>query len=154
MRELEQRDSQPPAELTHNYMYEYRGIWADGARAHIQVYEGGGRPPVVIATEPNDNEGTSVTNAVEYLAADLLLAHFPTRQYEAIPMLFVEHYPERTSGREKIEETFDLVRFSFWRPKDVRVGGVWRKALPDPDWERIDRAQVERWIGGPLRHAK
>lgn len=146
-------DTRPPLTLTHDYLYEYRGIWSNDARAHIQVYEGA-RPPVVIATEPTDNPGTSVTNAIELLGAELLLAHFPTRQYEAIPMRFVEHYPERTNGRETVAETFDSVRFPMWRPKDVLVGGVWRKSLGEPQWESIDRVQVERWIGGPIRRGK
>ncbi len=51
---------------THDYTYEYRGIWRDGGRCRIEIYapEAGeaGCRPVIVATERDDNAGSSVTN--------------------------------------------------------------------------------------------
>ena len=59
---------------THDYTHEYRGIWRDGGRCRIEVYElGPGEPgrPAIVCSELADNDNSSVTNMAEYLAARL-----------------------------------------------------------------------------------
>src|SRR5258705_905553 len=85
----------PPLRKTHDYPYEYRGLWADHAMVRIRIYDLEYGRPVVIATEPPDNPGTSVTNMVEYLAAEILERHFGRPIDEGERPIFIEHYPPR-----------------------------------------------------------
>src|SRR5207237_1033796 len=121
--------------------------WTDGARVRIRIYDGGHARPVVIATEPNDNHGTSVTNMAEYLAAEVLQQHFRDPQDARRQPLFIEHYPPRTYGNTTRYETFDLVTFALAEPRAVRVGGIWRLSLGAPSWRHLDKQQVERLVG-------
>jgi hypothetical protein len=79
-----------------------------------------GDAPVVLVSELANNPGTSVTNSLEQIAAEVTDALTPTRV-----RVFVEHYPpECTGGRE---ETFDLVVFAHHQVRDVMRDGIWRK---------------------------
>jgi hypothetical protein len=132
----------------HDYLYEYRGLWANGARVRVRIYDASGVRPVVIATEPDDNPGASVTNMIEFLSAELVEQHFRDPSYTARTPIFIEHYPPRPARRR--DETFDLVQFPLTQPKPVLVGGIWRLSLGDPAWSGLTRAQVERFIGQPF----
>jgi len=61
---------------THDYTHRYRGIWHGDGRCRIAVYapEAGEaeRRPVIVASELDENEGASVTNMAEYLAAEVV----------------------------------------------------------------------------------
>jgi hypothetical protein len=57
---------------THDYTHRYRGYWSDGGRCRIRSYHEDGRAPVVICSQLPDNDNTSVTNIVEYLAAEII----------------------------------------------------------------------------------
>jgi len=61
---------------THDDIHHYRGLWRDGGRCRIEVYapEAGDadRHPVIVASERDDNAGSSVTNMAEYLAAEVV----------------------------------------------------------------------------------
>ena len=46
-----------------------------GGRCRIRIYEEAGELPVVLCTELPDNEGTSITNAAEQIAAEVLANH-------------------------------------------------------------------------------
>jgi len=74
---------------THDYVHRYRGYWTDGGRCRIRIYQEEGRSPVVICSQLQDNENTSVTNMAEYLAAEVMKKHgLP------MPLTWIEHYPE------------------------------------------------------------
>jgi hypothetical protein len=74
---------------THDYIHRYRGYWSDGGKCHIRIYEEYGQIPVVICSQPLDNDNTSVTNMAEYLAAEVIKERsLPT------PLIRIEHYPE------------------------------------------------------------
>jgi len=145
-----ERHPRSPLRKTHDYLYEYRGLWTDDARVHVRIYDAVRVRPVVIATEPHDNPGTSVTNMIEYLAAELVDQHFRDSLYEGRPPIFVEHYPPRQYAKERIDETFDFVEFPLTQPKPVLVGGIWRLSLGDPIWRPGDKQQVEALIGQRL----
>lgn len=88
---------------THDYIHHYRGYWSDGGKCRIRIYQEDGHTPVVICSQPPDNENTSVTNIVEYLAAEIINEHgLPT------PLIWIEHYPEHEG---EVEE-YSLVKFS------------------------------------------
>jgi hypothetical protein len=66
---------------TYDYVHHYRGYWSDGGRCRIRIYREEGHAPVVICSQLQDNENTSVTNMAEYLAAEVIkersLPHTP-----------------------------------------------------------------------------
>ena len=98
-------------------------------------------PAVALFTEAHNNEGTSVTNRIEYLA---------TSVWEYLgkpekPPVVIENYPNRgfyNSVRDKWQfpESFDLVEF------DRQPDGSFEK----PRWRRIPRAEAENLIGQSL----
>jgi hypothetical protein len=55
---------------THDYIHYYRGYWSEGGRCRIRIYQGEGKPPVVVCSQLPDNANTPVTNTTEYLAAE------------------------------------------------------------------------------------
>jgi hypothetical protein len=70
--------------------------------------------PVVICSELPTNEGASVTNIAEQLAAEVIRYHrLPA------PVVWIEHHPPITT--DSFTETFDLVVFSSY---EVRERGV------------------------------
>jgi hypothetical protein len=101
---------------THDYIHYYRGYWSEGGKCRIRIYREDGQPPMVICSQPPDNDNTSVTNMAEYLAAEVMEEHkLPT------PLVWIEHYPEHMG---KIGE-YSLVRFSSWESTEVCLGSVW-----------------------------
>ena len=129
----------------------------------VRVYaatQASGGLPVVILTEPNNNPGPSVTNALQRLAAEVVRSYLPQQDGAEPPCVLVEHYPDRQPrGRAAryhdpfFGETFDLVTFASWR--------LARRGMPatrlrlehvaaEPQWQQVDRAEVERLVGGEL----
>ncbi len=100
---------------------------------------------VVVLTELPDNPGQSVTNAVEQLAGEVMLANaLPTNA-----TMVIEHYPAESHPPE--DETYDLVTFANSDPQPVLRGGVWAVELGAPEWARIDADTVQILMGQPLR---
>jgi hypothetical protein len=82
---------------THDYIHPYRSYWSDGRKCRIRIYRGERRVPVVICSQLTDNDNTSVTNMVEYLAAEVIREHnLPT------PLVWVEHYPQHAGEILKV----------------------------------------------------
>jgi hypothetical protein len=118
---------------THDYVHSYRGYWSDGGRCRIRIYQEDGRAPVVICSQPPDNDNTSVTNMAEYLAAEVVREHkLPT------PLVWIEHYPEHEG---EIGE-YSLTTFSDWEPEEVCLGGRWRLRIGAPSWSRLRLEEV------------
>ena len=118
---------------TRDYIHHYRGYWSDGGRCRIRIYQEDGCAPVVICSQLSDNHNTSITNMVEYLAAEIIEEHdLPT------PHVWIEHYPEHEG---EIGE-YSLVKFSSWDPIEVCLGGVWRRCLGSPRWLALDAEEA------------
>ncbi len=136
---------------THDYTHHYQGIWRDGGRCRIEIYvpEAGEaeRHPVVVAIELDGNEGSSVTNVVEYLAAEIVARHFPhllDKDAEGgQPVVWLEHYPPQHGAPTE----YDRVTFAPWRIRAAWLEGTLRRALGTPDWARLDRAAVAALLG-------
>lgn len=136
---------------TDDYTHHYRGIWRDGCCCRIAVYapEAGelGRRPVVVAAELDDNEGSSVTNVAEYLAAEIVARHFPhlldAPADGGQPVVWLEHYPPQHGAPAE----YDRVTFAPWRIRVAWPGGTLRRALGTPEWARLDRAAVAALLG-------
>jgi hypothetical protein len=58
-------------------VHVYDGFWQPGARCGLQIFPGADSIPLVVLTELPFNNNTSVTNLVEYLAAELLASYLP-----------------------------------------------------------------------------
>ncbi len=100
---------------------------------------------VVVLSEVPENTGQSITNAVERLAGEVILAN-------ALPSsetVVVEHYP--AESRPPNAETFDLVSFADTDPEPVPRAGAGALELGEPSWLRIDRETVETLVGQPLQ---
>ena len=123
---------------THDYVHHYRGYWSDGGRCRIRIYHEDGRAPVVICSQPLDNPNTSVTNMVEYLAAEVIVNHnLPA------PLVWVEHYPEHEG---EIGE-YSLVGFTSWNREEVCLGGMWRCRVGSPRWTPLRAEEVQMMMG-------
>ena len=134
---------------TEDYIHAFRGPSGVRSACRVRLYlpdeedEAHGDAPVVIFSELAANPGTSVTNAIEQLAAEII----DTYDLGRVPV-FIEHYPlEATGGRE---ETFDLVVFAHHEVREVMRGGVWRKELGSPTWKPLGRRSVEVLVGYPV----
>ena len=95
-------------------------------------------PYVVIATELEDNPGTSVTNAAERLATAIW--HLLERPLNG--MIWVEHYTDRAfiGGRPTFKERFDIVEFE---------ADSWQ-GLKKPKWRSSTKEEVEALVGQAL----
>lgn len=116
-----------------------------GGRCRVRIYEASSRAgelPVVVCTEPPDNEGMSITNAAEQIAAEVLQDHpdvfdpfslgsIPGIEYDK-PFVWIEHYLDGAGGTPSDPATFDLVEFSHYEPREVLRSGEWRKELGEP----------------------
>ena len=137
--------------LTHDYIHTFRGPSGVRSACRVRLYLPDEEDktlddaPVVIVSELPDNPGTSVTNAVEQIAAEVIDAH--SLALERVPV-FVEHYPPEATGRG--EETFDLVVFGHHEVQEIVRGGVWRKEVGSPTWKPLDRRAVEVLVGSPV----
>ena len=135
--------------LTEDYIHAFRGSSGVRSACRVRLYmpaeadETLGDAPVVIVSELANNPGTSVTNAIEQIAAEVMDALTPT----SVPV-FVEHYPTESTGGS--EETLDLVVFAHDEVRDVMRGGIWRKELGSPTWKPLGRLAVEVLVGGTV----
>ncbi|HVA88573.1 MAG TPA: hypothetical protein VNL71_01905 [Chloroflexota bacterium] len=134
---------------THDYRYQYHGFWRPGGICRIRVFEEEDRPPVVLCSELPDNPNTSITNMAEYLAAEIIRAHFPQR-FDATdePIIWIEHYGLLFGEGAA---SYARIHFDSYRPCQVPHGsGLARLRIGRPQWEHISRADVEALIGQPL----
>ena len=124
---------------THDYIHHYRGYWSDGGRCRKRIYREDGHAPVVICSQLQDNENTSVTNMAEYLAAEIIEEHcLPT------PLTWIEHYPEHEG---EIGE-YSLMKFSRWEVRKVILGGTRRIRVGTPSWFHMTPKEVDHMLEG------
>lgn len=132
--------------------HRYHGFRGCESRCRIRIYDPTpAGVPVVIATELDDNPGTSITNLAEQLAAEVLVRHLPHRDGAEPPLLWIEHYPPRRYVRD--EHDYDLVRFAHWNPRWQRKPFGHVLEVGQPSWFPLSRAEVEALIGEPLPEA-
>jgi hypothetical protein len=150
-------EKRTPLRLAQDYRHEYRGTNAYPGWCRVRVYEtergdDGADPsgrPVVVMSEPGQgtDSGPSVTNAVEIVAAEVVMRF-------ALPSsrtVFVEHYERSLQELEAgIPETFDLVTFSRTEPDHRLLSGRWLLTFGEPSWRHSDRAGVEDLVGRSL----
>jgi len=139
---------------------DYNHPTPHGGRCRVRIYEESGELPVVVCTEPPDNEGMSITNAAEQIAGEVTtsnpevfdpfsLGSIPGIGYDK-PMIWIEHYLDGARGTPEDRATFDLVEFAHYEPRDVLRAGEWNKEIGEPSWSPLDRESVERLVGAPV----
>jgi hypothetical protein len=122
---------------THDYIHHYRGYWSEGGKCRIRIYREEGRSPMVICSQLQDNDNTSVTNMAEYLAAEIIEAYSLHS-----PLVWIEHYPEHKGETGE----YSIVRFSSWDPVEVCLGGIWRCRVGSPAWSPLSAEEVKAML--------
>lgn len=109
------------------------------AFCHLDVFTSPAAPPVVVATEALDNEGTSVTNCAE------VIAQIACHNFGIDPrtLIFVEHYLRARLGfierrRNPEDDTYAEVFFAI-HPSTGKLTG--------PKFEHRGRAWLEARVG-------
>ena len=123
----------------HDSCFHYRGLRNCACKCRIRwvLHED---KVVVILTELADNQGTSITNWAEWLAAEIC-RHF---HFNPAQVIWIHHYQDHgSSGRGfpklPLEEHFDLMRFDL---NDF--------VFSNPRWGYISKQDVEKMIGQRL----
>lgn len=129
--------------LATDYIHSYRGVIGVRSRCRIRLYlpQEDRDAAVVICSELPDNPGTSVVDAAEQIAAEII-QHFRLPS----PPVWIEHRPQEEPAGEQ-EEAFDLVIFDHHEVKATLRGGNMHQEIGQPTRKRLDRASVESLVG-------
>lgn len=100
-------------QLYTNSRFEYKGLSVHDSYCEVEVLEHNNKFLVILTEPPEDDSGTSVTNACENIATKLFntLETFSIGTLEK-DIVWIEHYPQR-GYHFPLEETFDLITFKF-----------------------------------------
>ena len=118
--------------------FEFRGFHGRTAHCRLEIIPLGDGRTVVIATELEDNTGTSVTNVAEHLAS-LVCDRFGIMPEK---LVWIEHYGY---GSER-ERSFDLVTFDRLKPERIAWAPSILRSKPDgwpgyfeePEWRPMN----------------
>ena len=130
--------------MAHDYIHPT----PRGGRCRIRLYlpDDSADAPVIICSQRPENSGQSVTNAAEYIAAEVISGHGLSVE---TPPVWIEHHPRSEVERQAgLKETFDLVLFSDYEVREVLVDREWRRTIGKPMWKALDRISVDVLIGG------
>lgn len=124
--------------LEYDGDYDYRGYHGCKSRCHLRIFQTEPhecKPYIVIATELDNNPGTSITNMAEYLAWEVW--KFLERPIQG--MAWYEHYRDRAIiGRKpQFTESFDIVTFE--KGPDGRFS--------HPAWRLANKDEIRRLVG-------
>src|SRR5207247_791555 len=119
-----------PMPLCYDHLYLYRGLHGCPSYCWLRISTAPGQT-VVLATELEDNPGTSITTIAHRLATEVAR----TFGLPLDTLRWIEHYPERPG----LTESFALVRFT-------RTA----QGLQAPERRRLRREDVETLIGQTL----
>jgi hypothetical protein len=129
---------------TRDYEHTYDGMGNHEGVCRIRIYEASGRAPVVLCSTLAKNDGTSITNLAEYIAAEVLTRFFRDRlESGGEPVIWIEYYPLQESPFEHLLR----VTFARYTPEVVPGPQVWRTRLGEPAWHPITYEEIEALIG-------
>ena len=122
--------------LRYDRLYLYRGYHGCPSYGWLRIYMTPGQT-VVLATEVDDNPGTSVTNMAASLATEVVR----TFRLPLDTLVWIEHYPPRLGihGGPRLPVSFDQVTFTLTT-----------QGLRHPQWRRLSQAAVETFLGQTL----
>ncbi len=134
------------ATLINDIIYHYTNLHGYDRTAFCRArhYKAGDKS-IIILTELDQNQGTSVTNKIEWIALELL----ELWQLDKDNTVWIEHYPdcggEMHRGDALFAESYSTVKFKWikdsWHNK-------WR--FGQPDWAAIPRSLVEYELGSAV----
>ena len=114
--------------------YRFRGFHGCEAWCALEILRAASGQTVVIATEVEDNPGTSITNAAEQLAYHVCVdfAIDPSK------LIWIEHYGYPSPGASRRPRTYDLVTFEILPPGHDAVFAHpnWRPMIKQ-DWQEL-----------------
>lgn len=147
---------------TKDYEHRYEDHDGNPGICRIRIFEEGTRRPVVVATDLSKNEGVSVTNAAEFIAADLIKEGVLSEanvshevRTEAVqkgtlepisnvaPFVFVEERIEPEHG-------FSFLWFHSYEIIGLVNDGTVRERIGQPEWQPTSREEVEALVGASL----
>lgn len=116
------------------FRFDYRGYWNCESHCTLEIHGN-----LVIVTEADDNQGTSITNIAEHLATRVCHQF----QIDPLKLVWIEHYPER--GHEwmhkPITKSWDFVTF-----QQIAEADDGASRLMKPIWNRITPDKVKELI--------
>lgn len=115
--------------LTAEYIHNRQGYRFGTRCCWVRVYRGEeGDAPVVVCEELRGS-GVIVSELSEYLAAEVILQHFPDGLPDLPrPLLWIEHRPSRRRGPGR----YRLVSFDSYTPVPAGAGFIRREKLGEP----------------------
>ena len=127
--------------------FDYEGYHKCKSHCLIEIHKHE-KCTVVIATEADDNEGTSVTNMAEHIATEVCKAH----EIPMLQLVWIEHYSHESFRSRDRDETWDLATFKRER---TPVRGYWdypsgQMVFTSPKWQPLTVAQKDRLVAGDL----
>jgi len=144
-------------QLLRDERHRYRGTWGRTAICRIAIYAPSpgesDRRPLIVCEALSENDGMSVTNMAEYLAAAIVARHFPalldTGTAGGQPVRWLERYPPASGWAGE----YDEVTFVPWRIRVVGSEGARRRALGAPRWRPLSRAEAAALADDLAPHA-
>jgi len=136
-----------PLPKTADFRYAYRGYYDEGGICRVRLFQAKTLPPVIVVSQLEENQNTSITNMAEYLAAEIGAKHFPERFEQRDPFVFIEHYRHPEEEDPLLRELWSRVRFDSYTPRLVTLGAVVRTKLGTPRWTYLPVREVARLIG-------
>jgi hypothetical protein len=115
--------------------FHYLGLGTFPSVCRLRAFNVEDAPTVVIATELQQNSGTSVTNAAQDIAAQA----YQWLERPERGILLIEHY-EKDGEERNAQERFAVV--TFQHTEGGRFSG--------PDWRSLTKEEVERMVGQPI----
>lgn len=131
--------------------------WGNGfgkwdSKCRVRVYEHDERV-VCLATELEDNTGTSITNCAEFLCVLVINKY----ELDMKKVTWIEHYPKRDDvkagfgKKPTIEESFSIVGFNVAPgPPNLLTPKARTVMLVDPVWKAMKKNHIESLIGEPV----
>ena len=109
--------------------FNFKGYWGVSSICGVDIYHQNDDKVVVVLTELPENHGTSITNAIELIAEQVVEAYGLQNR----DIVWVEHYPEQVDPYNykhiMHENSFDLVVMTaidneFFNPQWKRISEV------------------------------
>jgi hypothetical protein len=127
-------------------VHEYPGVQGLQRSCGVEVFPSRDGIPVVVISQLEDVEG-SVSILLECIAGEVLEKFLKERIGHELPFRCIEHYPHEEGST--LSETFDLVTFADYEPRQRWARGVLRLSLGRASRAPFGRKQLEAMIGVP-----
>lgn len=127
--------------------FRYTGENGHQGYCRVRIYIGKDLPPVIIATEPNDNTGPSLTNSAEIVFPAIIARYLPGWLDQAEDLTLIEHYEPSHGWGSRKADTYDQVTFTDWRPRIRQLAGGKFVSFGEPEWRHLGEAKTRELVG-------